>query len=121
MIVTIGNRSILALNEGEFTNELGLINDPVEISISGHGTTSIIALLNSQSSFLTYFRFQDEDHGFHSFDLKRDPNIEEEFTLKNGQVDIYPLHYLRSREEGIEALKFYFKTGQMTPDVDWIS
>jgi len=68
----------------ELVGELQRLNELEEVSVSGHGTTSILVLFNSQSSFLIYFRFQDEDHGFQSVDLERDRNKNEEFILSNG-------------------------------------
>ena len=121
MIVTIGKRELNIAYEDELTIELERLKELEEVSISGHGTTSILALFNAKSSFLLYFRFQDGDHGFQSIDLEQDRSKNEEFLLSNGQVDVYPLHVLRTRQEGIDALVYYFQTGHMSPEVDWIS
>jgi hypothetical protein len=121
MIVIIGKRELNIENKEELVSELDRLNEIEEVSISGHGTTSMLILFNSQSSFLIYFRFQDGDHGFQSVDLGRDRNKNEEFILSNGQLDIYPLHFLRTRKEGIDAIIYYFQTGHMTPQIDWIS
>jgi hypothetical protein len=92
-----------------------------EIWLSGHGETSLLVLLNAQSALALYFKSEDGDESFHTLDLSKDNTQQEEFLLCNGQADVYPQHFLRTREEGIAALVYYFNTGEMNPAIDWIS
>jgi hypothetical protein len=118
----------IIIPQGEFsikdvshvTELLLALKDHAEICIWGHRDTSLNVLLNKTSALLIYFRFSG-DHGFTSIDLVRDKNIKEDFLLNNGQVDEYPLNLLRTRQEGMEAIIYYFENAHMTPEIDWIS
>jgi hypothetical protein len=90
----------------------------IEYSITGHGETSIIVLMNSRFAMATYFRFSG-DSGL----TTHNPNGNEDvayFTLANGQEDEYPNSLLVDKPQGYEILAHYFLTGENYDRIKWI-
>ena len=120
MKISLKNKELELTNIDELTTLLKNLETYEEVCISGFGSTSMIILLNNNYAFLSYFRY-DGDHGFISINSLKRSESYQEFKLGNGQIDKYPNNILVDRQIGIEAIKYYFETEHMNPEIDWIS
>lgn len=116
----IDDEEILIDDIQELKLQINKLKGFQEILISGHGETTMLILLNPLFALLSFFRYEG-DHGFLAIKSLEKSEVTEEFILSNGQKDEYPKNILIEREIGILAIPYYFKSGQMLPEIDWIS
>jgi hypothetical protein len=85
-----------------------------------NGEEKFLALLkNADNAFLTFI---DNKNGSDFYSVSpdvKDENEELDFYLSNGQQDFYPIKLVIPLEKGIQALKYFYLTGSLEPNIEW--
>ncbi len=78
-------------------------------------------LASGKHAWLMHLRHHDGDSGFSSLNPAYDgsPNATVPFRLSNGQLDIYPLAWMISRERALQAIEHFLLTGDRAPWITW--